>query len=294
MGIAIRSRRSASLAGVAALLLAGVAVGVTQGASDSQAAESATPGTVVHKEDAHGEVRVADPSVRNKRKLVDAAKKERKERQKAAGSQETAAGTTADTTGGSTGETTGGTTGGGGTGGDTGGSGGDSGGHGDQSGFPTRDQWLDSTKSSRVSPEGGAPGEISAAGSSFVKVPFMEYYAIFTDTKSDVAWLGGRPFNADSIKHTDTWRIGSVGAPFLVVGAPEGAAVKSTGSSAEASWSTSVERNWYSQHAYDQVAFYPPNEADYSNVFRISHSVTGTFQFGSSFFTVTSQDRAYS
>ncbi|MEV2255650.1 hypothetical protein AB0I94_34715 [Streptomyces sp. NPDC050147] len=293
MGIAIRSRRSASFAGVATLLLASVAVGVTQGASDSQAAESATPGTVVHKQDAHGEVRVADPSVRDKRQLLQAAKKERAERQKAAASQESAAGTAAGTTGETAGATTGETSGGG-TGGDSGGTGGDDGGHGDQSGFPTRDQWLDSTKSSRVSPAGGAPGAISAAGSSFVKVPFMEYYAIFTDTKSDVAWLGGRPFNADSIKHTDTWRIGSVGAPFLVVGAPEGAAVKSTGSSAEASWSTEVERNWYSQHTYDQVAFYPPNHDDYSNVFRISHSVTGTFQFGSSFFTVTSQDRAYS
>ncbi|MFJ1971430.1 hypothetical protein ACIO93_22445 [Streptomyces sp. NPDC087903] len=265
MGITVgRYRRTTALAVTAALTLGGLAVGITQGATGSTAADRTVPGTVVVEENAHGRVLTADPSARSKRKLVAAVHELREARQQPA--DEPAPAPTA-------------------TGGD--------GGHGDQSGFPVRDQWLNSSKSRKVAVPGGE-GTLAAAGASYVKVPFMEYYAQFTDTSSDVSWLGNRPFNADSIEHTDTWDVGSVGAPFWVVGAPQGATVKSTGSTAEASWTTTVQDNWYSEHAYDQVAFYPPSQDDYSNVFRISHSVTGTFQFGSSFYTVTSRDRAYS
>ncbi|MER6121624.1 hypothetical protein ABT173_02765 [Streptomyces sp. NPDC001795] len=265
MGItAGRSRRTAALAVTAALTLGGFAVGVTRGATGSTAAGTTVPGTVVVEENAHGKVLTADASVRDKRRLVAAVHKERLEREQQTGTPTPTPTAT-----------------------------GQGGGHGDQTGFPVRDQWLNSAKSRKVAAPGGE-GVLSAAGASYVKVPFMEYYAIFTDTSSDVSWLGERPFNADSIQHTDTWDVGSVGAPFWVVGAPQGASVKSTGSDAQASWTTTVQDNWYSEHAYDQVAFYPPNQNDYSNVFRISHSVTGTFQFGSSFYTVTSRDRAYS
>ncbi|MGW6691302.1 hypothetical protein [Streptomyces sp. NPDC054961] len=268
MGITLGGRRrTAALAATFALLTGGLAAGIAQGATGSETAATTVPGTVVVKEDAHGKVFTAEASVRNKRDLVAEVQKRRAEHQKAPKAPAPAAPAVAA---------------------------GDGGGHGDQSGFPVRDQWLNSTRSERINVPGGSQGELVASGASFVKVPFMEYYAIFTDTSSDVAWLGTRPFNADSIEHTDSWRIGSVGAPFWVVGAPQGASVRSTGSLAEASWSTSVQNNWYSEHAYDQVSFYPPSQDDYSNVFRISHSVTGTFQFGSSFFTVTSQDRAYS
>lgn len=262
MGITA-GRRTAALAATAALTLVGVGVGVTHGATGSTAADTTVPGTVVVEENAHGRVLTADPSAHDKQALVDAVHELRRERERQ----------TSDPTPTPT------STGGGG-------------GHGDQTGFPVRDSWLTSAKSKRVTVPGGR-GSIEAAGASFVKVPFMEYYAIFTDTSSDVSWLGERPFNADSIQHTDTWDVGSVGAPFWVVGAPQGARTTSSGSGAQASWSTTVQNNWYSEHAYDQVAFYPPNQDDYSNVFRISHSVTGTFQFGSSFYTVTSRDRAY-
>lgn len=265
MGItAGRYRRTAALAVTAALTLGGLAVGVTGGATGSTAADRTVPGTVVVEENAHGRVLTADPSARDKRKIVAAVHELRRERQR----QTTEPAPTATATGGG-------------------------GGHGDQTGFPVRDSWLTSAKSRKVSVPGGE-GTIAAAGASYVKVPFMEYYAIFTDTSSDVSWLGERPFDADSIQHTDTWDVGSVGAPFWVVGAPQGAKVASTGSNAQASWTTTVQDTWYSEHAYDQVAFYPPNQDDYANVFRISHSVTGTFQFGSSFYTVTSRDRAYS
>ncbi|MFD9346989.1 hypothetical protein [Streptomyces sp. NPDC060049] len=269
MGITLGGRRrTAVYAATFALLLGGLATGIAQGATGSEAAATTVPGTIVVKEDAHAKVLTADASVRDKRDLVKAVREQRAQTRKAPKPSAPAGPAQVQSD--------------------------DGGGHGDQSGFPVRDQWLTSAKSERISVQGGSQSDLTAAGSSFVKVPFMEYYAIFTGTSSDVAWLGGRPFNADSIEHTDTWRIGSVGAPFWVVGAPQGAAVKSTGSLAEASWSTSVQNNWYSEHAYDQVAFYPPSQDDYSNVFRISHSVTGTFQFGSSFFTVTSQDRSYS
>ncbi|MGA5164342.1 hypothetical protein [Streptomyces pseudogriseolus] len=264
MGITTgRHRRTAALAVTAALTAGGLALGVTSGAADSSAAGRNVPGTVVVQENEHGRVLTADTAVRDKRALLDAAEEQRRERRDAA--EEPAP--------------------------DPGGDG--DGGHGDQSGFPVRDQRLVSGRSERITVAGGE-GAVAASGDSFVKVPFMEYYAIFTDTSSSVAWLGKRPFNADSVQHTDTWNIGSVGAPFWVVGAPEGAEVRSTGSTAEARWTTTVQDNWYSEHAYDQVAFYPPSQEDYSNVYRISHSVTGTFQFGSSFYTVTARDRAYS
>jgi hypothetical protein len=265
MGITVgRYRRTAALAATGALTLGGLAVGITGGATGSTAADRTVPGTVVVEENAHGRVLTADASTRDKRKLVAAVHEQRRAQQQTPEPTPTPTAT-----------------------------GGDGGGHGDQTGFPVRDQWLSSSKSKRVAVPGGE-GVLSAAGASYVKVPFMEYYAIFTNTSSDVSWLGDRPFSADSIEHTDTWDVGSVGAPFWVVGAPQGAKVKSTGSTAEAGWTTTVQDNWYSEHAYDQVAFYPPSQDDYSNVFRISHSVTGTFQFGSSFYTVTSRDRAYS
>ncbi|GHD90574.1 hypothetical protein [Streptomyces naganishii] len=260
------SRRTVALTVTAALTLGGFALGVTRGATGSTAAAATVPGTVVVEEDAHGKVLTADSSVRDKRALVDAVHEQRREKERQTGTPTPTPTPTA--------------TGGGG-------------GHGDQTGFPVRDQWLDSAKTRKAAVPGGQ-GTLSAAGASYVKVPFMEYYAIFTDTSSDVSWLGERPFDADSIEHTDTWDVGSVGAPFWVVGAPQGATVRSTGSNAQASWTTTVKDNWYSEHAYDQVAFYPPNQDDYSNVFRISHSVTGTFQFGSSFYTVTTRARAYS
>ncbi|MZD07198.1 hypothetical protein GTW43_19210 [Streptomyces sp. SID5785] len=279
MGITVgRSRRTVLVTATAALTLSGFALGVTRGATGSTAAGTAAPGTVVVQEDEHSKVLTADSSVRDKQQLVDEVHRQRREEQTRPTEP-----TPDPTDGGTSGGTTGGDTGGG-----------DGGGHGDQNGFPVRDEWLDSSATGKATPAGGDRGRIAAAGASFVKVPFMEYYAIFTATSSDVSWLGERPFDADSIQHTDTWNVGSVGAPFLVIGAPKGADVKSTGASAEASWSTTVRDNWYSEHAHDQVAFYPPDQEDYSNVFRISHSVTGTFQFGSSFYTVTSRDRAYS
>lgn len=196
MGITLGGRRrTAALAATFALLTGGLAAGIAQGATGSETAATTVPGTVVVKEDAHGKVFTAEASVRNKRDLVAEVQKRRAEHQKAPKAPAPAA---------------------------PGVAAGDGGGHGDQSGFPVRDQWLNSTKSERISVPGAGQGELVASGSSFVKVPFMEYYAIFTDTSSDVAWLGTRPFNADSIEHTDNWRIGSVGAPFWVVGAPQG------------------------------------------------------------------------
>lgn len=259
-------RRRAGVAGVgAALVLATLATAATSGASDSAAADRTPRGLTVVTDDGGSRTLVADSAVDRKKPLVRAVRAQR-ERSREQAAAAPAAEPADDGTGG---------------------------GHGDQTGFPVRDQWLTSHQVQRLSVPGGGRGAAGVAGATFVEVPFMEYYAVFTDTTSDVAWLGRRPFDADSIKHTDTWSIGSVGAPFVVVGAPESASTETAVSGAEVSWSTTAEDTWFSRHEHDRVAFYPPDPDAYSNVFRISHTVTGTFQFGASFFTVTTRSRAY-
>jgi hypothetical protein len=154
-----------------------------------------------------------------------------------------------------------------------------------------RNQWLYPSGRTSVTPPQGRPADLVATGSSYVYVPYLNYYASFTQSSSRVAWLGSAPLVADSIQHTDQWHADFFGISFVAKGAPEGATTKSDASSVDVQWTTTVNKNWYSEHAWDRVDFMPTDW--FGQLYRIRHTVTGVFQFGSSFYTVEGDGRAF-
>jgi|GEM_PF-5275585 len=154
----------------------------------------------------------------------------------------------------------------------------------DPGGYPARDRVLDASGEAVVTPAGGTAGRITATGTTTVAVPFLEYSAQFRGNASRVAWLGTRPLRADSIQHTDTWSVDYVAPGYLVFGAPTGAVVHSDGASTEVAWTTTAAGTWYSEHSWANVAFFPNQ---YGQLYRLRYAVTGVFQFGSAYYTVT-------
>ncbi|GLZ36307.1 hypothetical protein Lesp02_84940 [Lentzea sp. NBRC 105346] len=153
-----------------------------------------------------------------------------------------------------------------------------------------RNQTLSSQARNTISPN-GKPGDIVASGSSFVVVPYLNYFASFNQTTSKVAWLGTSPVVADSIQHTDSWHVDYFGGPYEAKGAPQGAQITGDTGSLDVAWSTTANQTWYSEHKWDRVDIAPPSW--FGQIYRIKHTVTGTFQFGSSFYTVQADGRAF-
>lgn len=252
------TRHGRVLAAGIALIVAAVAV-VTVTRTDPGAAQQpdALAGKVVVWQNEHGKVLAAAPDVRDKRSLRPVGTKPvDTDRMMAASGAEAAAET------------------------------------GD-GGYPDRETWLYPVQSTSVSPQGGTGAAIEAAGGSNVVLPFLEYYATYTQSSSRVTWFGSAPFNADSVEHTDRWHVDFVGTGYNVYGTPPGAEVTTGPSSAEVRWTTSVEDNWYSEHTWDWLAFYPEDPPLFGQVYRFGHEVTGVFQFGSSFYTVTGQAKTF-
>jgi hypothetical protein len=160
-------------------------------------------------------------------------------------------------------------------------------------GYPDRNKLLNPTGRETVSATGGSVGPIEAVGSSHVEIPFLEYFAMYEENQSHVAWLGESPFNADSISHTDTWAVDFVGTGYVIVGAPPGSTQQNGSGSASVTWTTTVADNWYSEHHWPFVAFFPETPPQFGQLFRVQSSVTGTFQFGSSFYTTTGKARTF-
>jgi hypothetical protein len=150
--------------------------------------------------------------------------------------------------------------------------------------YPSRAQSLYPSGSTALSPAGGGHGQLVAAGSTSVNIPFLEYYAIFQQSASRVAWVGTRPLVADSTKHNDTWRVDYVAPGYIPQGVPPGATVHSDGGATEVTWTTTAQNTWYSEHSWPYLAFFPNQ---YGQLYRVRYSVTGVFQFGSAFYTVT-------
>ncbi len=96
-----------------------------------------------------------------------------------------------------------------------------------------RNQWLYPSGRTSITPPNGRPADLVATGSSYVYVPYLNYYASFTQSSSRVAWLGSAPLVADSIRHTDQWHADFFGISFVAKGAPEGATTKSDANSVD-------------------------------------------------------------
>ncbi len=160
-------------------------------------------------------------------------------------------------------------------------------------GYPDRNRWLYPVGRDTISPVDGSDGQAEVIGASHVEMPFLEYYAMFKQNSSQVSWLGGTPFNADSIEHTDHFRVDYLGTGYTIAGAPTGSQQQANATTAEITWTTTVHDNWYSEHQWDFLAFFPETPPQYGQIFRMERSVTGTFQFGSTYFTVTGQNRTF-
>lgn len=154
----------------------------------------------------------------------------------------------------------------------------------------TQNQWLYPTGTSSAGAADATKGTITAAGASYVVEPYLDYYATFNTTTSRVAWTGNAPFNADSVKQIDDWHVDYFGDPFTVTGAPTGATTTIGATSADVQWTTTEQNTWFSQHSWDSVSFQP---SGFGQIFRVRYDVTGVFQFGSAFYTVTGDDRFF-
>jgi hypothetical protein len=138
-----------------------------------------------------------------------------------------------------------------------------------------------------VSVPGGDAGNIRASGASLALAPFWDtekHTVTYVNSSSQVAWLGSRPFHADKIIHAESWVTDIYGGPATITGGPPGAIPDASGT---LRWETEVTGNWFSRHSWAEPIVVAAQGATYQVGFR----VTGTFQFGSSFFVVTGGER---
>jgi Tol biopolymer transport system component len=143
----------------------------------------------------------------------------------------------------------------------------------------SNNRWIHPSRAEPVAGVGDGTGAITAYGSAFLEVPFFARdHASFRHTSSTVAWHGASPFNADKVIHTDHWRVQAYPGGVTVRNAPPGANVDTQG---EVHWQTELTDAWISRHTWDEVEFVARGI-----VYRSYYGVTGTFQFGSTFFVV--------
>lgn len=107
--------------------------------------------------------------------------------------------------------------------------------------------------------------------------PLLETSAT-VDGSSRTAWLGSCPFNAASVHLQDTVCFDSVGFSVSVGGAGFSAAGGGCGE-----WNGSVGNTWYINHSYSGLK---GSGSLVAPIWRVRQSSSGTYKFGSSFYTV--------
>ena len=151
--------------------------------------------------------------------------------------------------------------------------------HARVSGFNHNDK-LSSKNDITRTPSGGKSGTFRARGYSYVKVPFIETSANFTNSSADVYWLGLTPINAKSVLMTESWKTSGFSISLSV---PPGASF--SGSGGTASDQSSASNVWQVHSSVDSVRF------SGAAIVKVRHTVAGKFQFGASWFTtVTTTD----
>lgn len=137
----------------------------------------------------------------------------------------------------------------------------------------------------------GRADNLAAAGSSFLAEPYLSYYAIFSGTDSRVAWLGSQPMTADSVQLIEEWRVDYFGGPFTASKLPPGAVVKVSQNSIDIQWQTTATNTWYAEHTWPELDVMP--SAQFGEIYRVSHTVTGIFHFGPKQYRVTTDASAF-
>jgi hypothetical protein len=154
-------------------------------------------------------------------------------------------------------------------------------------------EWLYADGDKSISPAAGKAGQIRVSGQTFATVPFWDIeknHASYSLTESLVAWTGTSPFTADTITQTDNWITDTYGGSIpKVTGGPSGAVRAAPGSLVGTLvWKSQVSDNWISLHRWSGFISVTTTGV----VYQVGYSVTGTFQFGTSFCTVSGQDAA--
>jgi|GEM_PF-3828557 hypothetical protein len=147
---------------------------------------------------------------------------------------------------------------------------------------------LSGSYSEDITPPGGSNGPISVSFSS--SDPYANPYGlcglaeactVTSNGSSKAAWLGCCPFNATSVADDNTWTVSGLVFSIQVPGGP---GWSTSGNSA--TWNTSVNNNWIITDNFSNLTF---NGLD---LYWISESTNGIFQFGSTFWNIQTSDGA--
>lgn len=115
-----------------------------------------------------------------------------------------------------------------------------------------------------------------------VSHPFLETSATINGS-SRTAWLGACPVNANTVKLVDTVCFDAIGISVTV----GGAGFSDNGSGDCGSWDGSVSNAWYINHSYSGVH---GSGSLLAPIYRVRQSSSGTYKFGTSFYTVVAND----
>ena len=137
---------------------------------------------------------------------------------------------------------------------------------------------LNKTYSKTITPPGGTSGTIRVHLQSSDPYPGAETWVVFNGS-SYAKWLGSTPFNAKAITLTDHLHVDGIA---VSVSLPP----SFSGSGSDATYTNSVSNNWQLNHSFSNVRF------GCLICYGIGQDATATFQFGSSFYTISAHDDA--
>lgn len=137
---------------------------------------------------------------------------------------------------------------------------------------------LSASYTKTITPPGGSSGPIKVYFSSSDPYTIPETRVTFNGS-SYAKWLGSTPYNATKVTDTDTWKASGIA---VSISLPPG--IGFSGSGDTATWTTSVSNNWQINHYFNNVQF---NAFD---IWAIDEYVSGTFQFGTSFWRIDAHD----
>jgi hypothetical protein len=137
---------------------------------------------------------------------------------------------------------------------------------------------------STITPPGGSTDIIKASGSSSIVLNYTPSVAItgvnYNSISSKVSWLGGVPYNADSVTLVEQWDIDYVAVSWSFSASPSGSISLGSG---RVQWSATVSNNWTVSHTWNTVKETVSGGA----ISNAEYDVIGQFQFGSAFHSVT-------
>jgi hypothetical protein len=136
---------------------------------------------------------------------------------------------------------------------------------------------LAGTYTKTITPPGGTSGNITVHFESTADYPHPESWVNF-DGSSYAKWLGSTPYNATSVQLSDHWHVDGIG---VTVSVPPGF----SGGGGDLYLTNTVTNNWKVTHTFNNLHFN-------CLCWGVAEDATATFQFGTSFYTIQTNDSA--